>query len=68
MKGKKRLVSVAEYAEMCQITRQAVHNRVEAGLLKFAKKQPVLLIDISKYPPLAVKLGRRPYKSGLIAA
>lgn len=61
--AKEKLVSVAEYALMCGITLQAVHNRERAGTIKFAKHDPVLLIDLSVYPAKKMPIGRRPYKS-----
>ena len=60
---KKKLVSVAEYASMCGITIQGVFNRVKAGSLEYAGSDPVLLIDIDKYPAGLIKLGRKPFRS-----
>jgi len=59
------LVSVQEYAKMCSITPQGVHNRVEAKTLSFVKEKGQWLVDVSLYPPKRLKLGRRPYASKL---
>jgi len=62
-KEKQKLVSVAEYALLCGICRMAVHKRIEAGTLEFAKTRPQNLIDILKYPAKKEKRGRKPYVS-----
>ena len=60
-------VSVREYATLCGITEMAVHQRVNAGTLKWASNKPQKTIDIEKYPPVtAIKKGRRPYKSAFL--
>lgn len=62
--AKQKLISVAEYAFLCgNLSLQAIHNRKRAGTLKFAKREPVILIDILVYPPKRLSIGRPAYKS-----
>ena len=54
----KKLVSIKEYAEMCNVSFYAIVNREKAGHIEYVLGQklnilgmPVKLIDTTKYPP-----------------
>ena len=46
-----KLVSIAEYALLCGITRQAVYDRIKSGRLKIVRMKFGKCINIDKFPP-----------------
>ena len=64
----KKLVSVKEYAKLCEITEMGVHQRIKSGAIIFAEKKPINLIDIDEFPPIKrIPAGRKPYKSAFLS-
>ena len=48
---KRNLVSIVKYAQLCEMHKQSIYNRIEAGTLKTVKMSFGLCIDIDKFPP-----------------
>lgn len=59
------LKSITEYAALCGVTRQAINMRIDRGTLKieyaYNGKVRGRVVDISIYPPIKYKAGRKPF-------
>lgn len=59
------LVSIAEYAMLCDVTRAAIYTRIKNGDLKAEKanngKYEAMVIDKKAYPPTRLKPGREKF-------
>jgi len=61
------LVSISEYAKLCDCSEQAIHSRRKNKTISFIKKKYkndfIFLIDAEKFPPAKWKAGRPAYNS-----
>lgn len=55
--------TISQYARLCGVSHQAIHDRIRRGILKAEAKtdvtnRKILMIDAKKYPPRKLKAGR----------
>ena len=63
---KEKLVSIADYATMCGVTREAIYARIKSGNIASTSvpngNEQVKCIDLLIYPPEKLTPGRKPFK------
>ncbi len=69
MKTKCKLLTLDEYAKLCNVTRQAIYKRISTGKIKPIIKKRIVVdyyFDPLKHKPIAASRGKGAIKSNKI--